>query len=118
MVAIRYKVKNIGKPYAGKLHVRFDERGLGTQSSTLPTSVQKLYNAGIEVIQVDDVELSELQDSVKRLESKVDQLLTQPRKRSGFLWKEFIVGFVVVYIVMMVLSVTLGLLNQHFGFFH
>jgi len=35
VVAIRYKVKNIGKPYAGKPHVRFDERGLGTQSSTL-----------------------------------------------------------------------------------
>ena len=38
VVAIRYKVKNIGKPYAGKLHVRFDERGLGTQSSTLHTA--------------------------------------------------------------------------------
>jgi hypothetical protein len=48
----------------------------------------------------------------------VDKLLAQPKKRSGFLWKEFIVGFVVVYIVMMVLLVTAGLLNQHFGFFH
>ncbi|QSO47345.1 hypothetical protein [Alicyclobacillus mengziensis] len=67
---------------------------------------------------MDDVELHELRDSVKRLEAKVDQLLTQPKKRSGFMWKEFIVGFVVVYIVMMVVSVSIGLLNQHFGFFH
>ena len=67
---------------------------------------------------MDDVELNELRDSVKCLEAKVDQLLTQPKKRPGFLWKEFIAGFVVVYIVMMVLSVTIGLLNQHFGFFH
>ena len=37
VVAIRYKVKNIGKPYAGKLHVRFDEEGLGHQSFTLQT---------------------------------------------------------------------------------
>lgn len=63
-------------------------------------------------------ELNELRDSIQRLEAKVDKLLAQPKKRSGFLWKEFIVGFVVVYIVMMVLLVTAGLLNQHFGFFH
>lgn len=69
-------------------------------------------------MQVNDVELNELRDSVQRLEAKVNKLLAQPKKRSGFLWKEFIVGFVVVYIVMMVLSVTIGLLNQHFGFFH
>jgi hypothetical protein len=29
-------VKNIGKPYAGKPLVRFDEGGLGNQSPTLP----------------------------------------------------------------------------------
>jgi hypothetical protein len=29
VVAIEHKEKNIGKPYAGKLHVRFDEEGLG-----------------------------------------------------------------------------------------
>lgn len=67
---------------------------------------------------MDDEELNELRDSVQRLEAKVDKLLAQPKKRSGFLWKEFIVGFIVVYIVMMVLSVTVGLLNQHFGFLH
>jgi hypothetical protein len=34
-VALGYKVKNIGKPYAGKSLVRFDEGGLGVQSPTL-----------------------------------------------------------------------------------
>jgi len=68
---------------------------------------------------MNDAELGELKDSIQRLETKVDKLLAQPKRRSGFLWKEFIVGFVVVvYIVMMVLSVTIGLLNQHFGFLH
>jgi hypothetical protein len=81
-------------------------------------SIQKLYNGDIEVIQVEDLELNELRDSVKRLEAKVNQLLTQPKKRSGVLWKEFIVGFVVVYIVMMVVSVSIGFLNQYFHFFH
>ncbi|MDQ0885530.1 hypothetical protein QFZ81_000618 [Paenibacillus sp. V4I9] len=33
--AILRWVKNIGKPYAGKLLVRFDEGGLGNQSPTL-----------------------------------------------------------------------------------
>lgn len=35
VVAMRHKVKNIGKPYAGKPPVRFDEGGLGNQSPTL-----------------------------------------------------------------------------------
>jgi hypothetical protein len=30
-----YKVKSIGKPYAGKLLVQFDEGGLRNQSPTL-----------------------------------------------------------------------------------
>lgn len=80
--------------------------------------IHNLYNRDREVLQVNDAELDELKKSVQRLETKVDKLLAQPKKRSAFLWKEFIVGFVVVYIVMMVLSVTIGLLNQHFGFFH
>ncbi|QSO48646.1 hypothetical protein [Alicyclobacillus mengziensis] len=67
---------------------------------------------------MNDTDLAELQDSIQRLETKVDKLLSQPKKRSGFLWKEFIIGFVVVYIVMMALSVTVGLLNRHFEFFH
>jgi len=29
------KVKNVGKPYAGKPHVRFDEKGLEPQPFTL-----------------------------------------------------------------------------------
>ncbi|MDF2670418.1 MAG: hypothetical protein K0R67_2724, partial [Paenibacillus sp.] len=29
------KVKNVGKPCEGKLHARFDEEGLATQSFTL-----------------------------------------------------------------------------------
>jgi hypothetical protein len=37
---------NIGKPYEGKPHVRFDEEGLGNQPFTLVTSsiVQKIAN--------------------------------------------------------------------------
>lgn len=62
---------------------------------------------------MNDTELNELRDSVQRLEAKVDKLLEQQKKPSGFLWKEFIVGFVVVYIVTMALVVTIGLLNRH-----
>ncbi|GMA64150.1 hypothetical protein NZD89_02195 [Alicyclobacillus fastidiosus] len=75
-------------------------------------------NASMEMRQMNDIEVNELKDSIQSLETKIDKLLAQPKKRSGFLWKEFIVGFVVVYIIMMALAVTVGLLNQHFGFFH
>lgn len=67
---------------------------------------------------MNETELAELRDSIQHLETKIDKLLAQPKKRAGFLWKEFIVGFVVVYVIMMALSVVIGLLNQHFGFFN
>ncbi|MCF8564624.1 hypothetical protein LLE49_07680 [Alicyclobacillus tolerans] len=67
---------------------------------------------------MNETELAELRDSIQRLETKIDKLLERGKKRSGFLWKEFIVGFVVVYIFMMVLAVVFGLLNQHVAFFH
>lgn len=66
---------------------------------------------------MNDVELSELKDSVQRLEAKVHKLLAQPKKRTGFLWKEFFVGFLVVYIIMTALTYGVAFLNARFGFF-
>ena len=37
-------MKNVGKPYEGELHVRFDEEGLGIQSFTLQTRGKKYEN--------------------------------------------------------------------------
>jgi hypothetical protein len=52
VVAIRYKVKNIGKPYAGKPHVRFDERGLGKpvpySTSDLKSRIKNCREEGTE----------------------------------------------------------------------
>ncbi|MFB5193140.1 hypothetical protein [Alicyclobacillus fastidiosus] len=43
-------MKNIGKPYAGKLHVRFDERGLDSLSSTLRYQVKRIWPNRTEYI--------------------------------------------------------------------
>ena len=60
---------------------------------------------------MNDTEFEELRDSVQRLEIKIDQVLVQTKKRSVILWKEFIVGFVVVSIVWIVFIVILDLIH-------
>jgi hypothetical protein len=44
-------MKNVGKPYAGKLHVRFDEEGLGPQPLTLLCGAIQSFQPNICTVQ-------------------------------------------------------------------
>lgn len=58
----------------------------------------------ILLLKEDDVE--KIMNEIANLEKKID-LLSQSNQRPRFLWKEFWIGFSVVFFVMMLLMVVL-----------
>lgn len=59
-----------------------------------------------------DAELEQIKDSINRLETKMDMLLAQER-RSRFLWKEFWIGFGVVFVIMVIYFTVVQIIQSH-----
>lgn len=59
-----------------------------------------------------EVELEQLKESIDRLETKMHMLLAQER-RPRFLWKEFWIGFGVVFVIMAVYFAVVQILQSH-----
>lgn len=58
----------------------------------------------VAVILTDD-EFNQLKKSIENLERKIDQISAQSQQKSRFLWREFWIGFGVVFVIMVVYSV-------------
>jgi hypothetical protein len=59
-----------------------------------------------------EVELEQIKESIDRLETKMDMLLAQQR-RPRFLWKEFLIGFGVVFVIMVVYFSIVQIIQSH-----
>jgi len=59
-----------------------------------------------------DAELEQIKDSINRLETKMYMLLAQER-RSRFLWKEFWIGFGVVFVIMVIYFTVVQIIQSH-----
>ena len=61
-------------------------------------------------VYLNDEELNQLKESIETLDRKVDTILSQSQ-RPKFLWREFWIGFGVVFVIIMGYSVVVRILQ-------
>lgn len=65
---------------------------------------------------MNDNDLEQLKKSVDELSRRVSHLEIRAKQVHWFSWRKFLIGFVVVWVGIYLLSLAIGLLNQHFAF--
>lgn len=69
-----------------------------------------VYKGGVSL---NDDEFSQIKESIESLERKIDKLSIQTAQKPGFLWREFWIGFGVVFVIMVVIFTIIGIINYH-----
>ena len=59
---------------------------------------------------MNDDNFNQIKGSIENLERKVEILLNKPQPRPKFLWREFWIGFGVVFVIMIIYEVVTSIL--------